>query len=238
MNSVFITSTNTEVGKTLVTSALVKNLQLKKINPIFMKPIASGCKQVKNNLMSEDIIFLSKILNFNYDDLLLEKLNPVKYKLPLAPYSAISLGEKNFKIQPIKKSFNYLIKNFDFVIVEGIGGIAVPLKKNYFVYDLIKYLNLPVIIVAENKLGVLNEILLTVNLCWQKSIKVTGIILNQNSSPKDLSQKSNKKIIEKLTNLPVLLEIPFIKNIVSKKNFNNFANFFNKNFKWEKLLKQ
>lgn len=236
MQSVFITGTNTGVGKTLVTAAIVKSLQLRKIYSIFMKPIATGCKNIKGNLISEDVIFLSKIINQDYNNKLLKNINPVKYKLPLAPYSAQTIGEKTFKIKEIKKSYNYLIKNFDFVVAEGIGGIAVPLKKNYYVYDLIKYLKLPVIIVAENKLGVLNEVILSVSKCNSKSIKVLGIILNQNTLKKYLSQKSNKKVIEKLTNLPVLIEIPFIRNILIKNNFNNFVNYFDENFKWGKLL--
>ncbi len=199
MSGVFITGTDTGVGKTIVSAALAFGLREKAVNVGVMKPIACGG--------IEDAIILKEAAGV--DDAI-ELINPVYFKNPVAPYHASLVENKKADLRKIHLAYKNLITRHDFIIGEGIGGVLVPIKKNYFVIDLIKELNLPVIVVCHSNIGTINHTLLTVNALRLKDIKILCLVLNKTSSSiKDRSEKSNPDIINKLTGIPVV-KFPFI----------------------------
>ena len=134
---------------------------------------------------------------------------PYIFKFASSPHLA-SIREKK-KIDPsvIKKSFRSLSGRFDFVIVEGIGGIMVPFNKKSLVIDIAKELDLPVIIVAQNRLGAINHTLLTVEAVRARRMKLLGIIFNNTSREKStIILKDNLRIIKALTGEEILGSLP------------------------------
>ncbi|OGC07359.1 dethiobiotin synthase [candidate division WOR-1 bacterium RIFOXYD2_FULL_36_8] len=194
MASLFVTGTDTGVGKTYVTILLAKHLMLKGFDVGIMKPISTGSKK------DDDARLLKKTLNLK-DPLRL--INPIHLKLPLAPYAAAKLLKKRLNLKKIFTAFEKLKKHHDIVIVEGIGGVLVPILKDYFVADLIKDFNIPVLIVARAGLGTINHTLLTIEALKKRKVKIAGIVMN-GFIKKETSEKTNADIIEEISHMPVM----------------------------------
>ncbi len=197
-NGIFITGTDTNVGKTFVSAGLAANMRSDGIDIGVMKPIATGSRG--------DIDILIKAAKVNDS---IEEVNPIFLQLPLAPLLAKRLLASNIDVNIIKKSFNTLMQRHEYVIVEGIGGVFVPITESYFVIDMIKDLNLDALIVCKGKLGTINHTLLTYHACKTNSINVRGIIANM---VRDEMENHSIEIIKELTNIPVLGVIPYVNN--------------------------
>jgi len=202
MSGIFITGTDTGCGKTFVTALLAKYLAQQGIDVGVMKPIATG-PQVEN-----DALYLKKVLKLQ-DPISL--INPLHFNHPLAPYPASQLEKKRINLKLIFSAYQKLSSLHQLILVEGIGGVLVPITKNYFVVDLIKDFNLPTIIVARAGLGTINHTLLTVEALKKQKVKILGIIMN-GFRGKDLSEKSNAQVIERLTRIPILVKLPWSKH--------------------------
>lgn len=198
MNGIFITGTDTGVGKTLVSVALAVLLKRKNKNIGLMKPIATGCIIKDKKLISQDAFKFQKITG---DKIYL--INPVSFKLPLSPYSCSIIEKKTIHLKKIFETYRILSKKYDYLIVEGIGGIMVPIRKKYFVVDLIKKLNLPLILIAKAGLGTLNHTIMTVRIIKEFGGDIKLIFLNNSDNKKDLSIKSNPEILQKIVEIPV-----------------------------------
>jgi dethiobiotin synthetase len=194
MPGIFITGTDTGVGKTFVTLALAKHFSDLNIDVGVMKPISCGPKK------ENDAVFLKKELNL--DDSI-ELINPVSLRLPLAPYTAAKILKKRIDISRIFRAYKKLKKDHELVLVEGIGGALVPIKRDYFVADLIKDMGIPAIIVARAGLGTINHTLLTIDALRARKIEIHGVILN-GYNRKDLSEKTNAEIIARIGKVQIL----------------------------------
>lgn len=201
MSGIFITGTDTEVGKTFVTVLLTQYLRDQGIDAGVMKPIACGAK--KDN----DACYLKKTLKLKDP---LDLINPIHLKLPLAPYAASGLLRIRLNLNKIFEAFKKLCHQHDLILVEGIGGVLVPITKNYYVIDLIKDFDLPTIIVTRAGLGTINHTLLTLEVLKARNIKILGIIMN-GFKGKELSEKTNAEVIHKLSKLPILAKIKWQK---------------------------
>ena len=191
IKGIFVTGTGTGVGKTYAACALAKALRGKGKSIGVMKPISTGDRNDARKL-----IFASQTSEE------ISTVNPVFLKAPLAPFVSAGMARKNIDLSSVSNEFNKLKKKYDFLIVEGIGGLMVPIKRNYFVIDLIKKLSLPVVVVANPKLGAINHVLLTIDKLKQKNIPVLGVIFSYKGKP-SLAEKTNPEIIARLTGLPV-----------------------------------
>ncbi len=201
MPGYFITGTDTGVGKTYVTCYLAEKLRRAGADVGVMKPISTG------PAAEDDALYLKKKLKL--DDPL-ELINPIHLKRPLAPYPAAKLERKKLDLKKIFKAYKELEKRHDTVLVEGIGGVAVPITKDYFVIDLIKEMKLPAIVVARAGLGTINHTMLTLGALLDQHIAVSGIIIN-GFRGKELSEKTNAEVIEKISGVPVLEKLPYSK---------------------------
>jgi len=214
----FITGTDTGVGKTIVTAALVKATQFLGFRAVGMKPVETGCKKsavrsTYNVLIPSDGLFLSKIAD---TDESLDLITPVRFKNPLAPMPASEREGVSVDMVKITNAFATLAYKYTVLIIEGIGGIMVPITKDYFVLDMAKDFGLPVIVVTRPGLGMINHTLLTVNYALKEGLTVGGIIINY-SQPAEgtIAEQTNPAILEKICPVPVLGIFPYLKNIGS-----------------------
>ena len=188
----FITGTDTGVGKTYITKLLVESLRAEGKYAVGFKPISCGDR--------EDAVILAAASG----NLSLDEVNPLHFSSAVAPHVAALLENKTIDPAQILASYQAISEIYDPVIVEGAGGWEVPITESYFVSDLAKDLNLPVILVAANRLGALNHILLTLAAIQAKGLKCAGIILNQLEDEMDTPMITNKGVIESLTQVPLL----------------------------------
>jgi len=197
MPGIFVTGTDTGCGKTYVTILLAEYFTKQGIDVGVMKPIAAGPRA------ENDAILLKKKLKLK-DPITL--INPIHFKHPLAPYPASKMEKKKVNINKILSAYKKLSTRHKLILVEGIGGVLVPVSKNIFIVDLIQILGLPTIIVARAGLGTINHTLLTVEALKKRKIKILGIILN-GFRGKEISEKTNARIIEELSGIPVIAKI-------------------------------
>ena len=187
--SLFITGTDTDVGKTWVAAALTRAWRSAGIDAVPMKPITCGERDDAEMLLQACGGRIS-----------LQEINPVWLRPAVAPYPASMIEERAIDLALIRETFARLRKQHSSIIVEGAGGWLVPILRDYWVSDLAAELNLPVLIVAANRLGVLNHALLTVQSVIAKGLPCAGLLLNQPSPPSDgdAAAVTNPGILEEL----------------------------------------
>ena len=214
MKPLFITATDTDIGKTYVCAGLAHSLKKSGIDVGIMKPFACGVKQ-KTGFSSNDLTILSKAAVVNDTE---ELLNPFFFPIPASPYTAAKNLDVKIDINYLLKCFRRLDKIHDVMLVEGIGGIMTPILKDYAIIDLIKDLEANTIIVTSSKIGTINHTIMTCNMCKNMKIPVKGLIINNFDSTgypvSDLERDLNA-----LTDLPVLCSLPHM----PKFNLNDYA---------------
>lgn len=207
---IFITGTDTDVGKTVVASGLAMVLKDRGLKVGVMKPVATGCYGDDARLVSHDAAFLMEAAQNEYPPL----SSPSRFRNPLSPNVAAMLEKKEVDVSRILKSYRELQKLYDFMIVEGIGGLMVPLKKDYYVANLIRDMQLPVVIVSYAGLGSINHTLLTVDAAVIRGLELRGIIFNRVSVTNySLAELTNPKVIHDLSGVPILGSLPEIEGL-------------------------
>jgi len=185
-----VTGTDTGVGKTFITYNLAKELKERGYNVGCFKPVETYVREAP-----EDGTILSKATGQSVDEIV-----PVRFSLPLAPYAAILEEKKDFSLEELKKHYEELFQKYEILLVEGAGGIAVPVKKNYTYADLAKDWNLKVLIVGRAGLGTLNHTFLTWYYARNTGLEVIGIVLN-GFTGNDVSERTNPTIVEEMTGI-------------------------------------
>ena len=204
---VFITGTDTGVGKTYVSAGIASTLKCRGVDVGVMKPAETGCKMRDGLLMPRDALRLMKAARVN-DPLSL--VNPYKFRQPIAPAVAGELEGKTIDPARIITAFQTLSKRHDFMIVEGAGGIMVPLSGKYAYLDLAKKMGLPVLIVARPGLGTINHTMLTIAALKGRNIDIAGIVINYALEQKTgLAEKTSPAAIEKMSNVRIMGIIPY-----------------------------
>jgi len=203
---VFITGTDTNVGKTLITGMLARFLLQKGYQTITQKWIQTGSTLDIDTHLKLMNVKKQKIKNY------LPYISPYSFRFPASPHLAAKLGKNLVNVNKIIKSFRFLQKSFDSVIVEGMGGALVPFNDKSLVIDIAKKLSLPVIIVVDNKLGAINHTLLTIEAIKRRKMKIIGIIFNNcHKNVSKIILKDNIEIIKKLTGEEILGTLPYTK---------------------------
>ena len=227
MKSLFITGTDTDIGKTYITAGLAVTLRKSGMDVGVMKPFAAGRAQ-KKGYKSEDIVILSRAAMVCDPEKL---VNPQFFKIPASPYTAWKTLKTKPKVSTILSSFKKLTKLHDMILVEGMGGIMTPILKNYYVTNLIKEMKIPTVIVTRSKVGTVNHTIMTVKMCEKYKIPIKGIIIND--FDKGYPIRELKRDLENLTGVKVLGSIPFIRDM-SDTSLNRI---FKKNIDLKSLLK-
>ncbi|MFH2011501.1 MAG: dethiobiotin synthase [Pseudomonadota bacterium] len=204
---IFITGTDTEVGKTVVAAGLAGALKSKGIDVGVMKPIATGVVRTPDELISTDVQFLVKSIECNDET---ELINPITLETPLSPLVASRLEKCEIELDKISDAYSTLSQRHDFIVVEGIGGILVPIKENYFVSDMIKDLDIPIIIVARPGLGTINHTILTIREAQHMGIEVRGFIINgMDEKNAGIAERTNPEVIKQVSHQILLGILPF-----------------------------
>ena len=212
----FISGTDTCVGKTVVTACLLAFYREHGIDTGIMKPIETGVDQKCSSEANSDAKFLLAVSG-NQDAL--EEVCPVRLKPAAAPLQAARMTGQTLDIDFILENFHRLQGRHDQMLVEGVGGLLVPLKADYLVSDLIKDMQLPLIIVSRVALGTLNHTLLTLKAAQETGIEIAGVILNRpKSGPLNEIELEQADLVQELSGVPILGECPFI-DPVSKEQF-------------------
>jgi len=214
MKPLFITATDTDIGKTYVCAGLAHSLKKLDIDVGIMKPFACGVKQ-KTGFSSNDLTILSKAAMVNDAE---ELLNPFFFPIPASPYTAAKNFGVKIDINYLMKCFRKLDKIHDVMLVEGIGGIMTPILKDYAIIDLIKDLEANTIIVTSSKIGTINHTIMTCNMCKNMKIPVKGLIIN-NFDSTGYPVSDLERDLSALTDLPVLCSLPHM----PKFNLNDYA---------------
>ncbi|CAD6493838.1 MAG: ATP-dependent dethiobiotin synthetase BioD [Candidatus Argoarchaeum ethanivorans] len=195
MTGVFITGTGTDVGKTVVATAIVKSLVAEGIDVGVMKPVETGggddAQKLQQAAASTDSIDL---------------VCPYRLKHALAPMIAAELENTTLNIQKIIDCYNRLSSRHEVVVVEGAGGVAVPITQRLLISDLIAMLHIPSIVVGRAGLGTINHTVLTVEHLQHKNIRVIAIVLN--GSKGDEAEIDNPRVIQQMTTIEHIYTTP------------------------------
>lgn len=203
----FITGTDTGVGKTWATVALMRYFRSQKLSVIGMKPVAAGCDWQDGMLKNEDALLLQKHASVPLD---YQEINPYAFEMPVSPH----LAAKENSVQPdvIVQAFDNLKDKADIVLVEGAGGWLAPVNNEYDIADLAKRLQLPVIMVVAIRLGCINHARITYLAIQASGVKCAGWIA-MCVVPEMPKQDENIKTISKKISAPLLGVLPYMREV-------------------------
>lgn len=199
----FITATGTDIGKTFVTGLIVKKLREHGINAGYYKAAVSGAEWIDGQLVAGDAAYVAKVSGMDQEP---NSLVSYIYETAVSPHLAAQIHNQPIEMDVVIADFEKSKMQFSYVTVEGSGGIVCPLRlddKTIMLIDVIKQLNLNVIIIASATLGTINSVVLTIEYAKNHNINVKGIILNEYEQENFLHQ-DNKKQIEYLTGVPII----------------------------------
>lgn len=207
--SVFVTGTDTEIGKTHVSSLLIRQLVAQGSRVIGMKPIASGLYEQDGQWLNDDVEALKAASNVDVDK---ERQNRYAFQPAIAPHIAAEIAQEQIDYVQIASDLECCQKQADYVIVEGVGGWRVPLsgyeQASQDVSDLVSVLKLPVILVVGVRLGCINHAVLTAESITQSGATLVGWVANNLQQVDSVSQ-ANIETISRLLDAPLLAEFPY-----------------------------
>ena len=202
--NLFITGTGTDVGKTFVTGLIIKKLQEAGKNPSYYKAAMSGNKRRKDgSLIPGDALWVKETAGISQP---LEEMCPYIYEHAYSPHLASRIEGNPVCMEVVRKGFDKVSEKYDYVTMEGSGGILCPIcfdETKIQLEDVIKELSLPSIVIADAGLGNINSVVLTVEYMKARQMPVKGLIFNHYHSG-DIMEEDNKKMCEYMTGLPVL----------------------------------
>lgn len=202
----FISGTDTGVGKTAVAAALAAALRRGGVDAGVMKPLQTGVTAAGRDAGQGDGANIARAAGIPDP---IDRISPVCLAAPLAPWVAARLEGTEIDLAALERSFLQIAASHEVVVVEGAGGLAVPITREQTMADLAAQLGLPLMLVARAGLGTINHIVLTILYARQKGLEVAGIILNGGRGDGDLAEKTNPAAIEALTGVPVIARLPF-----------------------------
>ncbi len=207
MQGIFITGTDTSVGKTLVAGALAAAARNNGTRVGVFKPCESGCGQPNGSLHAHDAAFLQRMSG---SSAALEQICPYRLQEALAPAIAAEREHVNISTDYIREVYQSLCEDCDMMIVEGAGGLLVPMADGVLTLDLIQQLGLPVVVVARLSLGTINHCLLTVRQIQAAGLPLTGIVFNRTLEQDTAAEQTNPAVLQRYTDVPVLGCLPFL----------------------------
>ena len=199
MKGIFITGTDTNVGKTWVGAHLISALCDKKINILLRKPIESGWDE--NNVENTDAWLLANAAN-QVD--CLNDICPNRFSRPISPVRAAAHEGQKLSIEAVKNQCKNGVGADSFLYVEGAGGFYSPLCADGLNADLAKALGLPILVVAENRLGCINQVLLTVEAIKQRGLKLKAVVLNDISGDNESHDMNNAEDLAGMLDCPII----------------------------------
>ena len=216
MKGFFITGTDTDVGKTAVTAGLLCWLRKNNINAVPMKPVQTGAMKSGGKLFSQDLLFSLESCNLKLPKEEVRLLSPFCYKPACSPHLAGKIAGKYPDINTIIQNLKTVSTKYDCVVIEGAGGIIVPLNRTKTILDLMNKMNFPIILVARSSLGTINHTLLSINMLKTSGLEIAGVIINDTvpENKKDnFIRKDNISVISRLGKVKILAVVRYIRQI-------------------------
>ncbi len=205
--NIFITATGTDIGKTYISALIVKKMREAGYNCGYFKPVLSGVEIQNNKLASSDCNYVVDTAKIPCSA---DECVTYRWEEAVSPHLAAERAGQNIDIEKIKQKFEEACKKYDYLLIEGAGGITCPLRlkngEKYLLKDLIKELQAPIVIVADGGLGTINSTLLTAEYVKNNNIQIIGIILN-NFEPDNFMHQDNLKQVEYLTGKKVIATV-------------------------------
>jgi len=235
---IFITGTDTDVGKTIVTAGLLNLLRSEGIDAVPMKPVQTGCVLRNGEYTAPDLDFSLSYSELTYTEDEYRCMSPYKYGPACSPHLAGRLAECFPNIKNIVSSLKKLEECRELVLVEGAGGIMVPLNSNDMMIDLMKAIAYPVILVAHTGLGTINHTLMSIQMLRSLNINILGVVFNNTVKVKKEDKfivDDNIKTVAEFGKVNILGVIDYLENIQS--NFDVMKNCFNNYVDYETIKK-
>ena len=207
----FITGTDTGVGKTTVTASFLNALRGRGLNAMPMKPVQTGCVASDQGWIAPDLNFCLRFAGIDPDQETRAHLCPYRFPLPASPHLAAMQDHTHIHIDALMSHVKWLISRHDVLLVEGAGGVLVPLNETELMLDFMKRLAWPVLVAARPGLGTINHTLLTLRVLRDAGLTVAGVVFVSTGPESDaLIEEDNIRIIEKFGSVPVLGRIPYL----------------------------
>jgi dethiobiotin synthetase len=204
----FITGTDTDVGKTYVGSLVARFLAAQGRKVGVYKPVASGCRRDDDRLISDDAVALWEAAGRPGD---LEHVCPQRFEAPLAPHLAAEAEGKKLDADLLGRGLEFWQPRSEIILVEGVGGLMSPLGEKIYVADLAKRFGFPLVVVSRNALGTINQTLQTLiaAAAYGGGLPVAGVVLNHPMAPSadDLSLPLNRRELAAHCTRPILAEV-------------------------------
>jgi len=219
---IFVTATDTGVGKTVAAAAIIRSLKLSGIKVGAMKPFETGLAMEGGEAVPSDGSFLRQAAEMDDPP---ELVTPQLFKAPLAPYVASAKEGRTVDLEAVFNAYERLSRKYEFMVVEGAGGILVPIMRRqgecsgaYYMLDLIKDLKLASVVVARPLLGTINHALLTVSRLLDEGVPVAGVIVSHSEPPQgSVAEETNVETLKELCPAPVITELPYVGDVTIEK---------------------
>jgi dethiobiotin synthetase len=206
IKGIFITGTDTGVGKTFVAIGIMEAMKAAGIDVCPMKPVESGCRLKGGTLIPSDALRLLEASGTGED---IDLINPYRLRHPLAPSVAAVIEGVRIDRRKILSCFRKLAFRHEVLIVEGAGGLMVPVFREYMFSDMVVDLGLPLVVVARPSLGTINHTLLTLEAARSRGINVLGVIFSHTERRRSgIPEKTNPEVISRLGKTAILGSIP------------------------------
>jgi len=210
---IFITGTDTGVGKTFVAATLAAYLRDAGYRVGVMKPAETGCEERDGKLIPADAMRLKDASGCAEP---IERICPYRLPEPLAPSIAAARAGVKIDVDHMLAVYAEISATHDVTLVEGAGGLMVPLLPSYTYADFARVFKLPILVVAANKLGAINHLLLTLEHASCKGLRTLGYVLNRISNDTSPAAETNREVLSNLTGIPCFGELPFVESIESR----------------------
>ncbi|MBU4211189.1 MAG: dethiobiotin synthase [Verrucomicrobia bacterium] len=213
---IFITGTDTGVGKTLVSAALLSVLRSRGVDAVPMKPVQTGAKQAGGRWCSPDLDFCLALAGLKPGPLEYARMAPCCFAKACSPHLAAAVAGRRIGFRRINACLRALQARHAMVIVEGAGGVCVPIQGRQTMLDLMGALDLPVVVVARLGLGTINHTLLTLHGLRRSQVRVLGVVFNAARPGRSgYIERDNIKTIARLGTVRMLGCLPFIPNLAT-----------------------
>ncbi|MDY7082354.1 MAG: dethiobiotin synthase [Halobacteria archaeon] len=203
-DGIFVAGTDTEIGKTAVAGGLAGTLKRRGVDVGAVKPVQTGCFDEDSEKIEPDARFLRRAVGLENGS----EVCPFSLDPPLAPRVAAEIEDEILEYDDVLSAVERICANYAFTVVEGIGGVRVPLAGDREVIDLMCDLGLPVLLVARPNLGTLNHTALTIEAVERRGLDVVGIIMNKYPDEPGTAERTNPRVIEEMTGVEVVGRIP------------------------------
>jgi dethiobiotin synthetase len=207
---IFVTGTDTGVGKTVVACALIRALAARGVEVMPMKPIAAGASRHSGRWANDDTVALLRAAG--RDETRVDDVTPILLREPMAPHIAAARENRRIGLEPVRSAFQRLAANGEFVVAEGVGGFVVPLDRALDTVDLARMLGLPVLLVVGLRLGCLNHALLTARAIAAARLAFAGWIANTLDATMAVPDE-NVAALEERLQAPLLGRLPLQANL-------------------------